>query len=166
MWLKAHFKLPLLGYPEVPQGWRCVMLLGEAIRKELVEAGIDPHSLTDKELKAKIQKHLQGGSVKFDTALTREDFSFRRSLWNWCVRHRWWCAAWLTGLAAMLSIGLLGAIGGFVFFLGICAYGIVFELPITLLIFKSPSSRLFMAFCFTLTLITISMVLSIVLSTI
>lgn len=59
MWLKAHFKLPLIGYPEIPRGWRCVLLLAEAIRKELVEADIDPSSLTDQELKDKIREHLQ-----------------------------------------------------------------------------------------------------------
>ncbi|KAL7627902.1 hypothetical protein AAE478_002097 [Parahypoxylon ruwenzoriense] len=71
MWLKARLQLPLQGQAEVPKGWRSVLILAETVSKQLKEAGIDPHSLTDRKLKGEIKKHLRGGSVSFDIPLTR-----------------------------------------------------------------------------------------------
>ncbi|KAI1779342.1 hypothetical protein F4818DRAFT_247218 [Hypoxylon cercidicola] len=106
MWLKAHSRLPLQGQAEVPRGWKSVLILAEKMGKELHEAGIDVHSLTDRQLKEKVRKQLQGGSVSLDTPLTKSGHSFRRGVRQWFEAKRRWCLAML-----MASILLWGGWG-------------------------------------------------------
>ncbi|KAI0841154.1 hypothetical protein F5Y06DRAFT_308074 [Hypoxylon sp. FL0890] len=79
MWLKARFQLPLQGQVEIPRGWRSVLILAENMNKQLLDAGIDALSLTDRQLKQEIKKQLHGGSVSFDSPLTKSGYSFRRA---------------------------------------------------------------------------------------
>ncbi|CAJ2504377.1 Uu.00g117710.m01.CDS01 [Anthostomella pinea] len=88
MWLKAHLQLPLQEQPEVPRGWRSVLILAETISREIKENGLDASSLTDRELKREIRKHLQGGSISFDMPLARSGYSFRHGLWLWMQRDK------------------------------------------------------------------------------
>ncbi|KAI3316562.1 hypothetical protein HD806DRAFT_517264 [Xylariaceae sp. AK1471] len=55
--------LPLLGQPERPRGTRALLLLADSVNTELQVNGIDPHTLTDKQLKQRIHQTLRGGSV-------------------------------------------------------------------------------------------------------
>ncbi|KAL7619460.1 hypothetical protein AAE478_009999 [Parahypoxylon ruwenzoriense] len=113
MWLQAHLKLPLRGHPEVPTGWRALLLLAEAIRKELTEAGINPASLKDEQVKDEIRKHLQGGSISFNASLARRDSKFTSEFRNWLRRfdllgrmgsHKWWwLGLFVTAIVASLS---------------------------------------------------------------
>lgn len=48
---------------EVPRGWRAVLLLAEAIKQELVEADINPHSMKDRQLKVEVEQRLRGGAT-------------------------------------------------------------------------------------------------------
>ncbi|KAI6083072.1 hypothetical protein F4821DRAFT_245572 [Hypoxylon rubiginosum] len=88
MWLRARHRLPLRGHPEVPKGWKAVILLADAMDKELMEADIDAHALRDQQVKNKIQKYLQGGSVRFDAHLTRKKVNIRREIRNWFKHNR------------------------------------------------------------------------------
>ncbi|KAK0615261.1 hypothetical protein B0T17DRAFT_646969 [Bombardia bombarda] len=91
MWLKSHLQLPLKGTPEVPRGWRALMELAESISRELRMNGIEPRSLTDRQLKRQIYKQLKGGSVSFDQeVLERPGFGFRHGLRLWLKEKRWW----------------------------------------------------------------------------
>ncbi|KAI2621152.1 hypothetical protein GGR54DRAFT_90698 [Hypoxylon sp. NC1633] len=95
MWLKARFQLPLRGQAEVPKGWRSALILVERMSKELQEADIDPHSLTDRQLKKEIYQRLQGGSVSFDIPLTRSGYSFRQATKNWLKKELRWFISFL-----------------------------------------------------------------------
>ncbi|XXH01707.1 hypothetical protein Hte_008068 [Hypoxylon texense] len=99
MWLRAHRRLPLRGHPEVPKGWKAVILLAEALNKELSETDIDVHALRDQQVKNSIQKYLQGGSVRFDAHLTRQEVDFGKGVRDWfhhgrvlekTYANRWW----------------------------------------------------------------------------
>ncbi|OTA92704.1 hypothetical protein M434DRAFT_396267 [Hypoxylon sp. CO27-5] len=116
MWLKAHSKLPLQGHPEVPKGWKAVILLAEAMNTELSEAGINAQTLKDQEVKGKIRERLKGGSVRFDAPLTRKEYRFRTALYMWfktndlgkrISRNKWWWTALLIASVLLLLIMML-----------------------------------------------------------
>ncbi|OTA56503.1 hypothetical protein K449DRAFT_306300, partial [Hypoxylon sp. EC38] len=90
IWLKAQFQLPLQGQAETPRGWRAILILAENINRELRGAGIDAHSLTDRQLKKKIKNQLQGGTVSFEASLTRRGYSFRHGTRQWLRKERKW----------------------------------------------------------------------------
>ncbi|KAK3348951.1 hypothetical protein B0T25DRAFT_503842 [Lasiosphaeria hispida] len=71
MWVKAHFRLPLHDYPEVPRGWRAIRELSHAMDAEFDRNDIDADAVTDDELKKAIRKHIKGGSVVFRGTLER-----------------------------------------------------------------------------------------------
>ncbi|KAI0011042.1 hypothetical protein F4779DRAFT_637798 [Xylariaceae sp. FL0662B] len=102
MWLKAHFKLSLLDKPEVPKGWKCVLLLAKAMNDEFDNASIDPKALTDKELKKAVNKQLQGGYVPLETASEGISYSFRRQFPKWLAREKYWCIALGTSVVLQL----------------------------------------------------------------
>ncbi|KAI1770104.1 hypothetical protein F4818DRAFT_433974 [Hypoxylon cercidicola] len=154
MWLRARHRLPLRGHPEVPKGWKAVILLAEAMDKELLEAEIDAHSLRDQEVKNQIRNHLQGGSIRFDACLTRREVSFRRGFRNWFKYNRlleqtyankWWLTIALVSTAPVLGSmmsGLYNQPGG-VFLLSIFGCVILGVLS-ALAIGSTLRSRLFM----------------------
>lgn len=115
MWLAAHLKLPLRDHPEVPQGWKAVILLAQAIDKELPDADIDAHALKDRQVKHEIQKHLRGGSIRFDAYLTQNESKSIESLRNHILeqthRNRWW---WMFLIVATAPITLAAMFGLYV----------------------------------------------------
>ncbi|KAK3389927.1 hypothetical protein B0H63DRAFT_446085 [Podospora didyma] len=81
MWQKAHFQLPLHGYPEVPRGWRAIKELSRSLEAEMASNKIDFDALTDRELTRQIRKHLNGGSVLFQQgSLERPGHSFSKTI--------------------------------------------------------------------------------------
>ncbi|KAI1467583.1 uncharacterized protein F4812DRAFT_401698 [Daldinia caldariorum] len=103
LWLKARFQLPLQGEVGVCKGWKAVLIMAEKMGKELRDAGIDARSLTDQQLKDKVRKQLNGGSISFDARLTRSGYSFRRGTWLWMKRE---LAAFLILLSLMILFGI------------------------------------------------------------
>ncbi|KAI1632356.1 hypothetical protein F4809DRAFT_653374 [Biscogniauxia mediterranea] len=104
MWLEARFQLPLEGQPEVPRRWKSILALAEAINKELMESGVQIESMTDRLVRREIYKTLKRGAVSFGVPLTRSGYSFRRGLWEWLQREKWWCVAlFFSFLAALLG---------------------------------------------------------------
>ncbi|KAI1800066.1 hypothetical protein F4811DRAFT_54846 [Daldinia bambusicola] len=91
LWLKARFQLPLQGEVGVCKGWKAVLIMAERMGKELHDAGIDARSLTDQQLKDRVKKQLDGGSISFDARLTRSGYSFRRGAWLWMKRELMAC---------------------------------------------------------------------------
>ncbi|KAI1505009.1 hypothetical protein F5X99DRAFT_333900 [Biscogniauxia marginata] len=98
MWLKARLQLPLEGQPEVPRRWKSILVLAEAINKELVESEINIQSMTDRQLEHEIYKHFRGGSVSFGIPLRRSGYSFRRGFGKWLKKEKWWFIALIFGL--------------------------------------------------------------------
>ncbi|KAI5925774.1 hypothetical protein F4810DRAFT_658176 [Camillea tinctor] len=107
MWLKARFQLPLEGQPEVPRRWKSILVLAEAINQELVENSIHIQSMTDRQIEREIYKKLKGGTLSFDIPLRRSGYSFRRGLWRWLKREKWWCVAWFCSSLSVLSVPLV-----------------------------------------------------------
>lgn len=103
LWLKARFQLPLEGQSEVPKGWKSVLILAEKMSKELQEAGINIHSLTDRQLKEVVRKRLQGGSVSLETSLMKKGYSFRRGIKQWFEANKAWCLTILPTSALVLG---------------------------------------------------------------
>ncbi|KAI1413297.1 hypothetical protein F5Y13DRAFT_161016 [Hypoxylon sp. FL1857] len=117
MWLRVRSKLPHQGHPEVPKGWKAVILLAEAMNMELPQAHIDVHTLKDQEVKEKIHDRLGGGSVRFDAPLRRKEYSFRADLYMWFMtndlgkrtwRNKWWWAVLLIAIAPFPPVMMLG----------------------------------------------------------
>ncbi|KAI1421473.1 hypothetical protein F5Y12DRAFT_718434 [Xylaria sp. FL1777] len=71
---------PLQGQPERPRGLRALILLADAVRSELEASEINPHSLTDKQLKRHISKRLKGGSTFFGFPIRKKNTRSRSVL--------------------------------------------------------------------------------------
>ncbi|KAI0181064.1 hypothetical protein GGR52DRAFT_522730 [Hypoxylon sp. FL1284] len=96
MWRKAQVSLAVLGQPEVPRGWRSILIMAEQMNRELKAVRIDPHHLTDRQLKKEIKKLLRGGSV---------DFAFPPSTTDHGSVRKWMKSNWPILLLLTLIIG-------------------------------------------------------------
>lgn len=100
-WKIAHARLYFPNNSEVPRGWRAIILLAEAIKQELVEADIDPHSMKDRQLKVEIEQRLGGGAITLaDTQSPTRQRYFRELV----RRNKWWYAATLVSAIFASSI--------------------------------------------------------------
>ncbi|KAI0543541.1 hypothetical protein F4679DRAFT_568346 [Xylaria curta] len=81
---------PLQDEPERPRGLRALILLAEAIKTDLDANGINPHTLTNKQLNRLIYKNLKGGSASFGFPCRKERIS-RRFL-QWAKQDLVWLA--------------------------------------------------------------------------
>jgi len=90
MWLTTNLQLPLTDTPEIPRGWRAVIYLGEILRQDFEQHGIDADRLTDGELRRQITKRLRGGKVQFKEplSLTHPGHGFRNALWEWLAKSK------------------------------------------------------------------------------
>lgn len=88
MWLTASLQLPLNDTPEIPRGWRAVIYLGETLRKDLEQHGIDAEKLTDRELRRQVNKVLSGVKVRFKEQLTHPGRGFRTAFKQWLARSK------------------------------------------------------------------------------
>ncbi|KAK4446801.1 hypothetical protein QBC34DRAFT_496606 [Podospora aff. communis PSN243] len=110
MWLKSQAQLPLKGAPEVPRGWRALIHLGEAMRRDLDRRGTDPEKLTDRQLKTVIRKQLNGGAIAFQEPLQQPGLGIWTAFQSWSRKQnnipliRWSIGV---GLAALV-INLIG----------------------------------------------------------
>lgn len=100
-WKTAHARLYFPNNSEVPRGWRAIILLAEAIKQELVEAGIDPHSMKDRQLKVEIEKRLGGGAI---TLANTQNPPRRRYFRELVRRNKWWYAATLISAIFVASV--------------------------------------------------------------
>ncbi|OTB02088.1 hypothetical protein M426DRAFT_13927 [Hypoxylon sp. CI-4A] len=157
LWLRVHFKLPLEGHPEVPKGYKAVIILAEAMKAELPEADIDVNGLPDSDVGEGVRSLLNGGSVSFNAPLAQRDFSFRRSLYVWFrtnkVRHTlwrnklWWIALFIAPLpipAVVFTGSYIVPAGIFFIAVSSCAVlGLLCALPFA----STTRSRLFLVLC-------------------
>ncbi|KAK0707852.1 hypothetical protein B0H67DRAFT_647991 [Lasiosphaeris hirsuta] len=103
LYLAAHLQLPLVDTPEIPRGWRAVMLLGDTIRRELDAHGIDPDRVTDKQLKRMVRRQLRGGRVSMPHQLANPSRGFRQAWRQWLAREKWWLVSFFVGTAVGVS---------------------------------------------------------------
>lgn len=103
VWLKANMTLRMMGVRrgDKPTGFRGVLELAAAIRRELPESNLD--ELDRDELTKEIRKHLRGGSVGLEDARSPAMYGLVRGFWGWVKTERWWHAAWLL----MILVGML-----------------------------------------------------------
>ncbi|KAI0394875.1 hypothetical protein F5Y17DRAFT_231845 [Xylariaceae sp. FL0594] len=66
---KAQRFLPLEDEPERPRGLRALLLLAAVVKEELEVNHVDPHAMTNQQLKRYIYKKLKGGSASFSFTL-------------------------------------------------------------------------------------------------
>lgn len=141
-WRTAHARLYFSNNLEVPRGWRAILLLAEAIKQELVEADIDPHSMKDRQLKVEIEQRLRGGAITLaDTQSPTRQRYFRGLV----RRNKWWYAATLVSAIFASSIWtacplLDYRVGTFFTY---WSWGIFGALLLTQTFFQTSNSKLF-----------------------
>ncbi|KAI1455161.1 hypothetical protein F4805DRAFT_437039 [Annulohypoxylon moriforme] len=161
MWFKARFQLPLQGQPEIPRGWKSVLILAEKMNEEFQQAGINVQSLTNKRLEEEIGKILGGGSVSFDSPLTKKGYSFWDGTKKWFSEKRSRClvmvltfvlisGVWVGLLLQEDSLDSLFVMPPCIFF------GMFFALGVG----STIRSSLFMALCWNLPAFIICLILS------
>jgi hypothetical protein len=112
MWIKAKKQLPLGVKPEIPRGWRCVLELAETMEAELKTIGIDRSALTDRQLKKKIAKQLEGGSVALQIVSSNQKRpTLGERFKRWFKKERWW----LGGLFIFYSASTLAVLSVYFF---------------------------------------------------
>ncbi|KPM44322.1 hypothetical protein AK830_g2296 [Neonectria ditissima] len=103
MWLKARLTLRLNGHPGTAHGWHCLLQLADIMEKQLEDVEIDSGVLSESELNQQIRRLLEGGSVMSPVGFPKGTYSFRRGIFSWLKRERWW-VPFLIGLVASLII--------------------------------------------------------------
>ncbi|KAF6825230.1 hypothetical protein CMUS01_09902 [Colletotrichum musicola] len=99
VWLKASMTFNLRGLrrSDKPKGFKGVLELAAAIRRELPDSS--PDELNRKELAKEINKKLRGGSIELRDAESPAMYGLARGFWGWLKGRIWWHASWM---AAML----------------------------------------------------------------
>ena len=111
MWIYTHFTIASNNaqFEEVSGEYRAVLKLAAAMRIELDIEDTDLSVLREKQLKERVDKEIQGGTVFHaypDTGL--KTHSIRNGLKTWFKKEKWW-------FLAMLGTSLLCLIGYFFF---------------------------------------------------
>ncbi|TRX93468.1 hypothetical protein FHL15_005743 [Xylaria flabelliformis] len=86
---QTHKFPPLQDQPERPRGLRALVLLAEAVKSGLEANGIDPHTLTDRQLNRLIYKNLKGGSASFGFP-PRKKRAYNRRFLQWATKNLGW----------------------------------------------------------------------------
>ncbi|KAH7160999.1 hypothetical protein EDB81DRAFT_783720 [Dactylonectria macrodidyma] len=116
MWLMAHKELEQRNGIEIPGKYKAVLDLATALNQELSSIGEAPNSLTNKQLRHRIETQLDEGRVKTDTPFPIARYSFRTNLWGWIKKEKWWlvllliCGPCVAGPTAPIFIGVLAAL--------------------------------------------------------
>ncbi|KAF6794932.1 hypothetical protein CSOJ01_13603 [Colletotrichum sojae] len=99
VWLKASMTFRMRGHQrsDKPKGFKGVLELSAAIRRELPES--NPDELSRKELAKEIDKKLRGGSIELRDVESPAMYGLARGFWGWFKGRIWWHASWV---AAML----------------------------------------------------------------
>ncbi|KAI8630873.1 hypothetical protein F5Y19DRAFT_473993 [Xylariaceae sp. FL1651] len=107
LWLKSYFRLPFQAQLEVPRGYTALLLIAETIEEQLDQVGLDAISLTNRQMKAEIQKSLQGGAFSLKASPQHE------TLHHWIKKERiWLCALSVDMVATLTLIGIDGTLLG------------------------------------------------------
>ena len=106
MWHSARHRLPLKNEPEVPRGWRAVLELSRAMERELLLAGIDVTTMTDRQAKREIRRRLRGGHVSFDARLTDPGYGLWSAFIAWVRREKWWIFFFFAMMAVSVALDL------------------------------------------------------------
>ncbi|KAI0857336.1 hypothetical protein F4860DRAFT_517918 [Xylaria cubensis] len=104
---QTHKFPPLQDQPERPRGLRALILLAEAVKSDLEANGIDPHTLTNRQLNRLIYQNLKGGSASF--GFRRRKKHVRLRFLQWAKQDLGWQA-----IAAVL-VGVSLGFGGLLF---------------------------------------------------
>lgn len=105
MWMKARLIMRTRGCYDVPRGFKGVLELAKAIRKELQEQN-DPDDLSYDQLAKEIHKRLKGGNIELENV----DSSATHSIWQdflaWCKDEKWWAGAIVVMLGPCIGLAL------------------------------------------------------------
>ncbi|WQF79509.1 hypothetical protein CDEST_04523 [Colletotrichum destructivum] len=91
VWLKARMTMRMRRRRDVPRGYKGVLELAGAIRKELQEC--NPDDLSHDQLYEEIKKRLRGGRIELEKADSPEPWCFWRGGWAYCKDEKWWVVA-------------------------------------------------------------------------
>ncbi|KAG7057498.1 nad dependent epimerase dehydratase [Colletotrichum scovillei] len=105
MWLKARLTMRMRRRYDVPRGYKGVLELSGAIRKELQET--DPDELSHDQLSEEINKSLKGGRIQLELADSPATYSFWRAIWMWFKEEKWWIGPVLLMLAPSVPLTLI-----------------------------------------------------------
>ncbi|EQB50638.1 hypothetical protein CGLO_09894 [Colletotrichum gloeosporioides Cg-14] len=102
MWVKSHMTMRMRGRFDKPKGFKGVLELAAAIRKELQES--NPDDLTHDQLSEEIKKRLRGGTIELEKAGSPAMYGVWGGLWGWIKNWRWWATTWclLTAIGSLL----------------------------------------------------------------
>ena len=109
MWIYTHFTIASnKGYFEEVSGeYRAVLELAAAMRIELDVEDTDLSLLREKQLKERIDKEIQGGTVfRAYPDSTLKAYSIRNGLKSWFKKDKWWFLAML-GTSVLCPIGIV-----------------------------------------------------------
>ncbi|KAE9572776.1 hypothetical protein CGMCC3_g11228 [Colletotrichum fructicola] len=102
MWVKSHMTMRMRSRFDKPKGFKGVLELAAAIRKELQES--NPDDLTHDQLSEEIKKRLRGGTIELEKAGSPVMYGVWGGLWGWIKNWRWWTTTWclLTAIGSLL----------------------------------------------------------------
>ncbi|KAJ3961204.1 hypothetical protein N0V92_002086 [Colletotrichum tropicale] len=103
MWIKSHMTMRMRGRFDKPKGFKGVLELAAAIRKELQES--NPDDLTHDQLSDEVRKRLRGGTIELEKAGSPAMYGVWGGAWGWIKKWRWWTMTWclLTAIGSFLS---------------------------------------------------------------
>ncbi|TDZ40013.1 hypothetical protein C8035_v004853 [Colletotrichum spinosum] len=103
LWLKSHMTMRMRGRSDKPKGFKGVLELAAAIRRELEET--NPDDLSHKQLSAEIRKTLRGGAIRLEGAGSPETYGLLRGFRGWIVERVWWAVGFAVSFTLAFFVG-------------------------------------------------------------
>ncbi|KAK1982860.1 hypothetical protein LZ30DRAFT_749030 [Colletotrichum cereale] len=102
MWIKARLTMRTRQRYDVPKGYKGVLELSSAIRKQLQES--DPDDLSHDQLHEEIKKRLEGGMIELEQVDTPDIYDLWRGAWEYGKNEKWWVVAILSLLGPCVAL--------------------------------------------------------------
>lgn len=106
IWFRTTRLFSLINEPKVPYGWRAATDLVGSLETDLAKEGIDIFGLTDRQLKKKVAKDLNGGSMMLRSPLQQDlKYKYWSAFKSWIKKERWWILAFcLSGVPIAVAV--------------------------------------------------------------
>lgn len=104
MWLQSHLTMKKSGRQEVAGEQKAILELAESMKRDLMENGHDPTTMTEAQVNSAVNDTLKGGSINYQLPLIPEGFSLRKGLMGWLNKEKWWTLAIMSLILILCTV--------------------------------------------------------------
>lgn len=146
MWLKARLAMRHHVDVEIVGEYKAVINLASAMNNEFGKRGENPGVLRERQIRSKMKKELNGGTMMYHSPLREIKFKYSDGFKRWLTRDKWWILAFTISLICVAAPIASRRSGGFL--LGIFSFSVAAGILAARMIGRTKRSRILMLVIF------------------